>query len=63
MGVRKLKESTGGFTTWEDEHIERFLAHHKLGTRAHLSLMLLLYTGQRRADVVCMGRQHVKTMC
>ncbi|WP_170352525.1 tyrosine-type recombinase/integrase [Ruegeria lacuscaerulensis] len=60
IGVRKLKENTGGFTTWEDEHIERFLAHHKPGSRAHLALMLLLYTGQRRADVVRMGRQHVR---
>lgn len=60
IGVRKLKEKTGGFTTWEDEHIERFLVHHKPGTRAHLSLMLLLYTAQRRADVVRMGRQHVR---
>ena len=59
-GVRKLKEKSGGFTTWEDDHIDLFLAHHKPGTRAHLAMMLLLYTGQRRGDVVRMGRQHVR---
>lgn len=60
VGVRKMKEKSGGFTTWEDHQIELFLAHHKPGTRAHLAMMLLLYTGQRRGDVVRMGRQHVR---
>ncbi len=60
QGVRKVKNKTPGFTTWEEEHIDAFLAHHKPGTRAHLALMLLLYTGQRRSDVVRMGRQHVR---
>lgn len=58
--VRKAKEKTGGFLTWEEEHIEAFIAQHKPGTRAHLALSLLLYTGQRRSDVVRMGRQHVR---
>ncbi len=30
-----------------------------IGTNAHLALGLLLYTGQRRSDVVLLGRQHV----
>ena len=60
VGIRKLKERTGGFATWEEEHVERFLSYHKPGSRAHLALMLLLWTGQRRGDVVHMGRQHVR---
>lgn len=60
QGVRKVKNKTAGFLTWEEEHISAFIAHHKPGTRAHLALMLLLYTGQRRSDVVRMGRQHVR---
>ncbi|PVM71277.1 tyrosine-type recombinase/integrase [Caulobacter radicis] len=31
-----------------------------MGSRAHLALYLLLYTGQRRSDVVRMGKQHVR---
>jgi integrase len=31
-----------------------------VGSRARLALALLLYTGQRRSDVVRMGRQHVR---
>ncbi|KAA8605556.1 hypothetical protein AL036_18335 [Salipiger aestuarii] len=60
LGIRKLKEKSGGFTTWEEEHIEQFLAHHKPGTRAHRALMLLLWRGQRRGDVVHLGRQHIR---
>lgn len=60
QGVRKMKRKSGGFLTWEEDHIAAFLDHHKPGTRAHLALSLLLYTGQRRSDVVRMGRQHVR---
>lgn len=60
QGVRKVKRKSGGFLTWEEDHIAAFLDHHKPGTRAHLALSLLLYTGQRRSDVVRMGRQHVR---
>jgi integrase len=60
QGVRKIKVQSSGFATWAEEHIDAFLATHKPGTRAHLAFMLLLYTGQRRSDVVRMGRQHVR---
>ena len=60
QGVRRPKRKTGGFLTWEEDHIAAFVAHHKPGSRAHLALMLLVYTGQRRSDVVRMGRQHVR---
>jgi integrase len=33
---------------------------HPIGTEARLAFALLLYTGQRRSDVVRMGRQHIK---
>lgn len=60
LGVRKVRETSTGFATWEEEHIEQFLTVHPPGTRAHLSMCLLLYTGQRRSDVVRMGRQHIR---
>ena len=59
-GVRKVKVKSSGFTTWSEDHIAAFLDHHQPGSRARLALMLLLYTGQRRSDVVRMGRQHVR---
>lgn len=60
QGVRKVRHKTDGFKTWEEHHIETFVAYHKPGSRAHLALSLLLYTGQRRSDAVRMGRQHVR---
>jgi integrase len=35
------------------------MARWTSGTRERLALALLLYTGQRRSDVVRMGRQHI----
>lgn len=59
-GVRKIKVKSAGFATWTEAHIAAFLDYHGEGSRAYLALMLLLYTGQRRSDVVRMGRQHVR---
>ena len=49
-----------GFHTWTEDEIARFEAHHPIGSKPRLALALLLYTAQRRSDVVRMGRQHVK---
>jgi integrase len=49
-----------GFRTWTEEDIAAFEARHPAGTRARLALALLLYTAQRRSDVVRLGRQHVR---
>jgi integrase len=49
-----------GHHTWTLEEVERFEQRHPIGTKAHLALALLLYTGQRRSDIVLMGKQHEK---
>src|SRR5215472_11337171 len=57
----KLESLKGnGFHTWTEDEIARFEAHHPIGSKPRLALALLLYTGQRRSDVVRMGRQHIK---
>jgi integrase len=38
----------------------QFEAMHPIGSRARLAFALLLYTGQRRGDVIRMGRQQVQ---
>lgn len=48
----------GGFHAWTLEEIEAFEEKHPIGTKARLALALLIYTGQRRGDVVKLGRQH-----
>jgi integrase len=57
--VRKFAMKADGFHSWTDSDVGAFEATHKPGTRAHLALSLLLYTGQRRSDVVRMGWQHI----
>jgi integrase len=57
--VRKFAVSSEGFHSWSEGDVAAFEATHKPGTRAHLALSLLLYTGQRRSDVVRMGWQHI----
>jgi integrase len=57
--VRKFASSTEGFHSWNEDDVAAFEARHEPGTRAHLALSLLLYTGQRRSDVVRMGWQHI----
>lgn len=60
IGIRvKLRASTG-FKTWPEDAIAQFEARHAIGSKARLAFGLLLYTAQRRGDVIRMGRQHIK---
>ncbi|MER9133588.1 hypothetical protein [Mesorhizobium sp. M0768] len=60
LRIRRVKIKSGGFITWEEEDITAFYEAHQEGTRARLALDVLLFTGQRRSDVIGMGRQHVR---
>jgi integrase len=59
-GVRGPKFRSSGFYGWTEDDIAAFERKHPIGSRARLALALLLYTAQRRADVIQMGRQHVR---
>ncbi|WP_291733737.1 site-specific integrase [Leisingera sp. F5] len=58
--VEYLKGNADGFHSWSLEEIEKFEECHPVGTPARLALTLALYTGQRRADLVKLGKQHVR---
>jgi integrase len=60
IGVKRVKIRTDGYRTWSEADIAAFEATHPIGTMPRLALALLLYTGQRRGDVVRMGLQHVR---
>jgi hypothetical protein len=57
--LSKMKK-TGGYPTWTMDEVAQYRQHYAPGTRARLALELLLQTGHARADVVRMGRWHVK---
>jgi integrase len=60
IGVTRRKIRTPGYRTWEEVEIAAYRARHPLGTRARLAIELLVNTGQRRGDVIRMGRQHLR---
>jgi integrase len=63
VGARRPKLREGGFYPWTEEDIARFESRHPVGTKARLALALLLYTAQRRGDVIKFGRQHIRDGC
>jgi integrase len=54
------KKGSEGFHTWSDEEVAQFEGFWPIGTKPRLAMALLLYTGQRRSDVIRLGRQHEK---
>lgn len=63
LGIKPIPSKTDGFHSWSEADIAAFEKTHPVGTRARLAFALLLYTGQRRSDVIKMGRQHVRANC
>jgi integrase len=59
-GVKRYRKHGEGYHTWTEAEIAQFQGKHPIDTRAGLAFALLLYTAQRRSDVVRMGWQHVR---
>lgn len=60
QGVRAPVIRTAGFRSWSEDDIAAFEARHAIGTRARLAFALLLFTAQRRGDIVRLGKQHIR---
>lgn len=60
VGIKLIKMHSEGHHTWTDEEVVQFESRHPGGSKARLAMALLLQTGHARADVVRMGRQHVR---
>jgi integrase len=58
--VPYFKSGSEGFHSWTIGEVEQFEKRHPIGTKARLALALMLYTGQRRSDIVLFGRQHIR---
>jgi integrase len=59
-GVKRLKTSGDGWHTWTEDEATQYVERHPADSKAHLAMMLMLCTGQRRQDVIRMGWQHVR---
>lgn len=57
-GVRKIYRKGKGATPWKASDVKQFFAHHKRGTKAHVAMSVLLWTGCRIEDLTMLGREH-----
>ena len=58
--VSYIRTGSMGSYAWSREEVRQFESVHPIGAMARLALSHPLFTGQRRADVVGFGLQHVK---
>jgi hypothetical protein len=59
-GVRVKVPKTDGFRPWSESNVATFEAAYPIGTKPRLALALLLGTAARIADLVKLGRGHVR---
>jgi integrase len=60
VGIKLDRVKAGRIHTWDEPEIERFEAKYPVGSRPRLAMALMLYTAQRRSDVVVLGPQHIR---
>jgi integrase len=58
--IKRPAVKSDGHHTWTEDEIGQFEVAHPVGTKQRLALALLLFTAQRRSDVILLGRQHVR---
>lgn len=58
--VRLIRHKGKGFADWPEEQIFLFESHWAIGTRERLAFDAMLYSGQRRSDVVRMARSNIR---
>jgi hypothetical protein len=57
--VPYIEAKGDGHHSWTDEEVAMYEARHPIGSKARLALALLLYSSQRKSDVVLFGPGHV----
>jgi integrase len=58
--TKAMRVKSDGHHAWTEQEIAQFEHKHPIGSRARLAMTLLIYTGQRRGDVIRMGHQHIR---
>lgn len=58
--VPMISAASDGHHAWSLEEVQQFEERHPIGSKARLAMALLLYTSQRRSDVVTIGPQHAR---
>jgi len=63
IGVKAISRSKTGWHAWTEEEISQYEEYWPIGTMPRLVLALMLYTGQRRSDVILFGPRHLQGDC
>ncbi|WP_086555496.1 hypothetical protein [Acetobacter sp. DmW_043] len=53
--IKVKRQKSEGIHAWTDQEFDKYLLKWGSGTIQRLAMSLMLYTGQRRSDVVRMG--------
>lgn len=59
-GIKAQRVPGDGFKAWSEDQIALYEKHWPIGTKQRLAFDLLLFTGQRRSDVVTMTPSNIK---
>jgi hypothetical protein len=59
LGIKLKAMATGGYHSVTEDELRQYEKHYPLGTKARLAFDLLLWTAQRRTDVVRLGPPNV----
>lgn len=57
-GIKKVYEKGDGATPWKAADVRSFFATHRPGSKAHVAMSVLLWTGCRIEDLTVLGRAH-----
>jgi integrase len=60
LGIKLKPTETQGYHSWTEQELQQYEQRHAIGTKGRLALALLLYTAQRRADVVQLGPPNLR---
>jgi integrase len=59
-GIKLDPIKTSGYHSWTEAELRQYEQHHPIGSKPRLALALLLYTAQRRSDVVTLGPASIR---
>jgi integrase len=57
-GIKSIYVKGAGARPWKAADVKKFFEKHKLGSKAHVAISVLLWTGCRIEDLTMLGRGH-----
>jgi integrase len=61
-GIERVYKKEEGATPWKAADVRKYLATHKSGTKPHVAISVLLWTGCRIEDLTVLGRRHERVI-